>query len=38
LLGLRALWSPAIASAALVVGVIGSIGNLAARREAPVTA
>ncbi|HEX5436105.1 MAG TPA: DoxX family protein [Gemmatimonadaceae bacterium] len=38
LLGLRALWSPAIASAALVVGVIGGIGNLAARREAPVTA
>ena len=38
LLGLRALWSPIIAAAALAVGVIGSIGNLAARREAPVTA
>ena len=35
LLGLEALWSPAFAAAALAVGVIGGIGNLAARRPAP---
>jgi putative oxidoreductase len=34
LLGLEALWSPAWAAAALTVGVIGGIGNLAARRPA----
>ena len=34
-LGLEALWSPAWASAALTVGVIGGFGNLAARRPAP---
>ena len=37
LLGLEALWSPAFAAAALAVGVIGGIGNLAARRPAPAT-
>ena len=35
LLGLESLWSPAFAAAALAVGVIGGIGNLAARRPAP---
>jgi len=34
-LGLEALWSPAFAAAALAIGVIGGIGNLAARRPAP---
>jgi len=33
LLGLEALWSPAFAAAALAVGVIGGVGNLAARRR-----
>jgi putative oxidoreductase len=33
LLGLEALWSSAFAAAALAVGVIGGIGNLAARRR-----
>jgi putative oxidoreductase len=32
LLGLEELWSPALAAVVLVLGVIGSIGNLAARR------
>jgi putative oxidoreductase len=35
LLGLETLWSPVLAALALVVGVIGGIGNLAARRRAP---
>jgi len=35
LLGLEPLWSPTLAAAALAVGVIGGIGNLAARRPAP---
>lgn len=35
LLGLEALWSPMLAAAALAVGIIGGIGNLAARRPAP---
>jgi putative oxidoreductase len=34
LLGWEALWSPVLAAVALAVGVIGSIGNLAARRRA----
>ena len=34
LLGLQALWSPALASVALALGVIASIGNLVARRRA----
>ena len=37
LLGLEALWSPSVAGIALVIGVVGGIGNLAARRPAPVT-
>ena len=37
LLGLEALWSPAFAAAALVVGVIGGIGNLAVRRRGAAT-
>ena len=37
LLGLEALWSPAFAVAALVVGVIGGIGNLAVRRRGAAT-
>lgn len=35
LFGLQMLWSPEFAGIALVVGVIGAIGNLAARRPAP---
>jgi len=35
LLGLEALWSPAFAGVALVVGALGGIGILAARRRAP---
>lgn len=35
LLGLEALWSPVLAAVALVVGAIGGIGNLVARRRAP---
>jgi putative oxidoreductase len=35
LLGLEALWSPTLAAGALVLGVIGGIGNLVARRRAP---
>jgi putative oxidoreductase len=35
LLGLEALWSPTVAAVALAVGVIGGLGNLAARRRAP---
>jgi len=34
LLGFEALWSPTVAVAALVVGVIGAAGNLALRRAA----
>lgn len=34
-LGLEALWSPALAAVALGVGVIGGIANLAARRRTP---
>jgi putative oxidoreductase len=33
MLGLEALWSPAFAAVAIAVGVIGGIGNLAARRR-----
>lgn len=33
LLGLEALWSPALAAAALAVGAIGGVGSLAARRQ-----
>jgi putative oxidoreductase len=32
LLGLQSLWSPALAAGALAVGIVGGIGNLAARR------
>jgi putative oxidoreductase len=32
LLGLQALWSPALAGVALAIGIVGGIGNLAARR------
>jgi putative oxidoreductase len=35
LLGLEALWSPVFAAGALAIGVLGSIGNLAARRPLP---
>ncbi|MCU1417049.1 MAG: hypothetical protein JWP32_1223 [Schumannella sp.] len=35
LLGLESLWSPMLAGIALVVGAVGGIGNLAARRSAP---
>jgi putative oxidoreductase len=35
LFGWQSLWSPAFAAFALVVGAIGGIGNLAARRRAP---
>jgi putative oxidoreductase len=34
-LGLEPLWSPAFAAAALALGVIGGIGNLAVRRPPP---
>jgi putative oxidoreductase len=34
LLGLEALWSPALGAVALGVGVIGGVANLAARRRA----
>ena len=34
LLGLEALWSPGFAAAALAIGTLGSLGNLAARRPA----
>ncbi|MEO8622980.1 MAG: DoxX family protein [bacterium] len=37
LLGLQALWSPTLAGGALALGVVGGIGNLAARRPAPVS-
>jgi putative oxidoreductase len=32
MLGLESLWSPTFAAAALAVGIVGGIGNLAARR------
>ena len=35
LFGLQSLWSPMLAWTALVIGVVGGIGNLAARRPAP---
>ncbi len=34
--GLDALWTPAFALVALAAGIVGSIGNLALRRPAPV--
>jgi putative oxidoreductase len=36
LFGLQALWSPTLAGVALAIGVIGGIGNLAARRPVAV--
>jgi putative oxidoreductase len=38
LFGLESLWSPALAAAALAVGIVGGVGNLAARRPAAVPA
>lgn len=38
LLGLESLWSPSLAAGALAVGIIGGIGNLAARRPLPASA
>jgi putative oxidoreductase len=38
LLGLQGLWSPALAAFALAVGVLGGIGNLAARRPVAASA
>jgi putative oxidoreductase len=37
-LGLASVWTPDVAWAALAVGVIGGVANLAARRPAPVEA
>lgn len=34
-LGLEALWSPAVAAGAIAVGVVGGVANLALRRPAP---
>jgi len=36
LLGFSSLWTPAIAWSALVIGVVGGIGNLAVRRPVQV--
>jgi len=38
LFGLESLWSPALAAGALAVGILGGIGNLAARRPLAVSA
>ena len=35
LFGLEALWSPTLAAVALAIGIVGGIGNLAARRPLP---
>ena len=35
LLGLTSVWTPAVVSAALLVGVLGALANLAIRRPAP---
>ena len=35
LLGLQALWTPALAWSALALGIIGGFGNLALRRPSP---
>ncbi|MEP6621143.1 MAG: DoxX family protein [bacterium] len=37
LLGFEKLWSPSLAGVALAVGTVGGVGNLAARRPAPVS-
>jgi putative oxidoreductase len=38
LLGLTALWTPGVVLAALALGILAGIGNLAARKTAPVAA
>ena len=38
LLGIDHLWTPALNLVALAVGAVGGVGNLLARRSAPVTA
>lgn len=38
LLGLTSLWSPTFAAVALAVGIIGGVGNLAARRQVAASA